>query len=84
MQNEQDLVASLHKIDQALAGVHGGGKAAGAAAAGGAFNPCAEYKKIKPILDTVIKIAESLPFGVGKRIAAVLKALEAILDKLCP
>ena len=77
---EHELVSTLQQIDSAL----GGGEAGGAQAAPAGFNPCEEYAKIRDILPTIISLAKKLPFGVGKRIAAVLEKLKEILDALCP
>lgn len=78
---DQELSSALSEIDAAL----GGGQAAGATeSAAEGFNPCDEYNKIRDILPTVIKLAEKIPFGVGKRIADVLRKVKAILDALCP
>ncbi|GEM_PF-3905075 len=44
---------------------------------------CALYKKVKPILDTVVPIIGLIP-GFGTAAATAIRALMAILDSICP
>ncbi len=44
---------------------------------------CATYRLAKPVLDGILPFLAFLP-GIGYRVAAVLRALMAALDVLCP
>ncbi len=44
---------------------------------------CAQYKKIKPILDTALPFIALIP-KFGKQVAAAIKVLMGIADKFCP
>lgn len=78
MDDDDDVMATLQKVDQAL-GTGGGPQTAAISAP----NPCEAYDKIRDVLPDLIKIARKIPV-VGKRIAKALELLKDIGDKFCP
>lgn len=87
--NDDDVMATMQKVDDALGTGDGGGGAAAASAAGGPEmapslpNPCEAYDKIRDLLPDLIKIAKKIPV-VGKRLAKALELLKQIGDQFCP
>ncbi len=72
---------------QALAAFGGGGGGAGVAAAGSAealslSQVCSTYKTVKPIISGVLGFIQVIP-GIGAATATAVRALMAVLDKVC-
>ena len=86
MDDDQEIMAAMQKVDEALGtgGGGGGGPQAAAAPSPQAIpNPCEAYNKIRDVLPTLISLAKKIPV-VGKRIAAALQLLQTIGDQFCP
>ncbi len=78
MDDDDDVMQTMQKVDQAL-GTDGGPQMAAIAAP----DPCEAYDKIRDVLPDLIKIAKKIPV-VGKRLAKALSLLKEIGDKFCP
>ena len=85
--NDDDVMATMQKVDDALGTGDGGGASAGGgpdmAPSQALPNPCEAYDKIRDLLPDLIKIAKKIPV-VGKRIAKALELLKQIGDQFCP
>ncbi len=80
-----DDSSEVQELEKALAAFHSGGGAGPAAAAPGAkVDICGTWHKIRPVVLAGIKFLNALPFGVGKKFAAVLQQLVDVLNAFCP
>lgn len=75
-----DNLKNLEKVAKDLDKARGSDAAAKSAAK---LNPCAEYKKIKPILKTALPFIRLLP-KFGKQVADAIELLMGIADNFCP
>ena len=57
-------------------------KARGGAAAGAKLDPCAEYNKIKPILQKALPFIRFIP-KFGKQVADAIELIMGIADNFC-
>ncbi len=73
--NDENL-KNLEKIAAELDQAHGGKAAA-------SVNPCAEYNKIKPILQKALPFIRFIP-KFGKQVADAIELLMGIADTFCP
>ena len=77
-----DHTEALRALEQIHSEV--GGTAGGATADALDRNQlCEQYRRIKPLLETAIRLVQAIPV-YGPRIAAAIRFLMTIADQVCP
>ncbi len=76
MTNDKEFLAALDTLDSQI------GETAKLAAFE-SVDLCAQYQKLKPTIETVLKVVDLIPV-YGKRIADLVRFLMRIADTLCP
>lgn len=77
--DHREALRALEQIDSEIGGM-GGGAAADALDRN---QLCEQYRRIKPLLETAIRLVQAIPV-YGPRIAAAIRFLMTIADQVCP